>query len=101
MELKAQIHNIAPLDDEKSRELILGSFPSVKSRKAAFFYAHPQNRFWSTLAAVLGEEMPKTVEEKKAMVLRRGVARPSNCRPPRRLTPDGRRKSSSKSGARH
>ena len=54
--------------------LILGSFPSVKSREAAFFYAHPQNRFWLTLAAVLGEETPKTVEEKKAMVLRRGVA---------------------------
>ena len=69
-----QVHNILPLYDEKSRVLILGSFPSVKSREAAFFYAHPQNRFWPTLAAVLGEETPKTVEEKKAMVLRRGVA---------------------------
>lgn len=74
MELKTQVHNIPPLYDEKSRVLILGSFPSVKSREAAFFYAHPQNRFWPTLAAVLGEETPKTVEEKKAMVLRRGVA---------------------------
>ena len=74
MELKTQVHNIPPLYDEKSRVLILGSFPSVKSREAAFSYAHPQNRFWPTLAAVLGEETPKTVEEKKAMVLRRGVA---------------------------
>ena len=74
MEWQAQLHNIPPLYDEKSRVLILGSFPSVKSREAAFFYAHPQNRFWLTLAAVLGEETPKTVEEKKAMVLRRGVA---------------------------
>ena len=74
MELKTQVHNIPPLYDEKSRVLILGSFPSVKSREAAFFYAHPQNRFWPTLAAVLGEETPKTVKEKKAMVLRRGVA---------------------------
>ena len=74
MELKTQVHNIPPLYDEKSRVLILGSFPSVKSREVAFFYAHPQNRFWPTLAAVLGEETPKTVEEKKAMVLRRGVA---------------------------
>lgn len=74
MELKTQVHNIPPLYDEKSRVLILGSFPSVKSREAAFFYAHPQNRFWPTLAAVLSEETPKTVEEKKAMVLRRGVA---------------------------
>ena len=63
MELKTQVHNIPPLYDEKSRVLILGSFPSVKSREAAFFYAHPQNRFW-----------PKTVKEKKAMALRRGVA---------------------------
>ena len=74
MELKTQVHNIPPLYDEKSRVLILGSFPSVKSREAAFFYAHPQNRFWPTLAAVLGEETPKTVKEKKAMALRRGVA---------------------------
>ena len=58
MELKTQVHNIPPLYDEKSRVLILGSFPSVKSREAAFFYAHPQNRFWPTLAAVLGEETP-------------------------------------------
>ena len=42
MELKTQVHNIPPLYDEKSRVLILGSFPSVKSREAAFFYAHPQ-----------------------------------------------------------
>ena len=66
--------DVPPLYDEKSRVLILGSFPSVKSREAAFFYAHPQNRFWPTLAAVLGEETPKTVKEKKAMALRRGVA---------------------------
>lgn len=74
MELKTQVHNIPPLYDEKSRVLILGSFPSVKSRKAAFFYAHPQNRFWPTLAAVLEEKTPKSVEEKKAMVLRHGIA---------------------------
>lgn len=53
MERQAQLHNILPLYDEKSHVLILGSFPSVKSREAAFFYAHPQNRFWPTLAAVL------------------------------------------------
>ena len=74
MELKTQVHNIPPLYDEKSRVLILGSFPSVKSREAAFFYAHPQNRFWPTLAAVLEEKTPKSVEEKKAMVLRHGIA---------------------------
>ena len=74
MELKTQVHNIPPLYDEKSRVLILGSFPSVKSREAAFFYAHPQNRFWPTLAAVLGEEAPQTAAEKKSLLLRHGVA---------------------------
>lgn len=74
MELETQVHNIPPLYDAASRVLILGSFPSVKSREAAFFYAHPQNRFWPVLAAVLGEEVPTTVKEKKAMALRHGVA---------------------------
>ena len=54
MEWQAQLHNIPPLYDEKSRVLILGSFPSVKSREAAFFYAHPQNRFWRVVSTVLG-----------------------------------------------
>jgi double-stranded uracil-DNA glycosylase len=46
MEKSREIHNIPPLYDKNARVLILGSFPSVKSRQAAFFYAHPQNRFW-------------------------------------------------------
>ena len=58
MEKQPQLHTIAPVYDENSRILILGSFPSVKSREAAFFYGHPQNRFWRVLAAVLGEEAP-------------------------------------------
>ena len=49
--------------------LILGSFPSVKSREQQFFYGHPQNRFWRVLAAILGAPVPRTVEEKKALVL--------------------------------
>lgn len=69
-----QIHNIPPLYDEHSRVLILGSFPSVKSRQAAFFYAHPQNRFWPTLAHLLGEQVPQTVEEKRSLALRHGIA---------------------------
>ena len=74
MEKATQLHNISPLYDKSSRVLILGSFPSVKSREAAFFYAHPQNRFWPTLAAVLGEAAPKTVEDKRSLVLRHGIA---------------------------
>ena len=74
MEKTSQLHTIAPVYDGNSKILILGSFPSVKSREAAFFYAHPQNRFWRVLAAVLGEQTPQTVPEKKVLLLRRGVA---------------------------
>jgi len=74
VEKHTQLHTIAPVYDENSKILILGSFPSVKSREAAFFYGHPQNRFWRVLAAVLEVETPQTVEEKRAMLLRRGVA---------------------------
>ena len=54
------VHPIPPLYDADSRVLILGSFPSVKSREAAFFYSHPQNRFWRVMARVLGCEMTPT-----------------------------------------
>lgn len=74
MEKTSQLHTIAPVYDGNSKILILGSFPSVKSREAAFFYTHPQNRFWRVLAAVLGEQTPQTVPEKKVLLLRRGVA---------------------------
>lgn len=67
-------HPFPPLYDADSRILILGSFPSVKSREAMFFYGHPQNRFWRVLAAVLGEEAPQTAAEKKSLLLRHGVA---------------------------
>lgn len=69
-----QIHNIEPVFDENSRFLVLGSFPSVKSREAVFFYGHPQNRFWRVTAAVFGEETPLTVEDKKAFLLRNHIA---------------------------
>ncbi|MDD6012647.1 MAG: DNA-deoxyinosine glycosylase [Oscillospiraceae bacterium] len=57
-------HPIPPLYDQNSKVLILGSFPSVKSREQMFFYGHPQNRFWKVLSAVMGVETPKTIEEK-------------------------------------
>lgn len=67
-------HPIPPVFDEHSKILILGSFPSVKSREANFFYGHPQNRFWKVLAAVFEEEVPTTVEEKKTFLLNNNVA---------------------------
>ena len=60
--------------DQNSKVLILGSFPSVKSREVQFFYGHPQNRFWRVLAAVFDCEVPATVEEKRAFLLRHGIA---------------------------
>lgn len=67
-------HPIPPVYDANSRVLILGSFPSVKSREAGFFYGHPQNRFWRVLAAVFEREVPLTVAEKKQLLLDNGVA---------------------------
>ena len=74
MTYERQTHPIAPVFDEKSRVLILGSFPSVKSRETCFFYGHPQNRFWKTLAGVYGETVPNTIDEKKAFLLNHGIA---------------------------
>lgn len=68
------VHEIPPLFDERSRVLILGSFPSPKSRASGFYYGHPQNRFWRVLSAVLEEPFPQTIDEKKEMLLRRKIA---------------------------
>ena len=73
-DLAPQKHPIPPLYDAESRVLILGSFPSVKSREGQYFYHHPQNRFWKVLAAVLQEEPPVTIAEKAAMLHRRHIA---------------------------
>ncbi len=67
-------HPFPPVFDERSRILILGSFPSVKSRETAFFYGHPQNRFWPLLARLLGERKPESVEEKTRLLLSRRIA---------------------------
>ncbi len=68
------VHPFPPLYDEHSEILILGSLPSVKSREQMFFYGHPQNRFWKVIAAVTGEEVPTTIEEKKALLHRNHIA---------------------------
>lgn len=67
-------HTFDPVYDENSRVLILGSFPSVKSREQGFYYANPQNRFWRVIADITGEEPPQTVEDKKSLLLRRNIA---------------------------
>jgi hypoxanthine-DNA glycosylase len=73
--MKTEItHPFPALYNRDSRILILGSFPSVKSREQQFFYGHMQNRFWRVMAAVLACEVPQTVDEKKAMLLEHHVA---------------------------
>lgn len=67
-------HPIEPVFDENSRILVLGSFPSVKSREQMFFYGHPQNRFWRVVSAVFECAVPKTVEEKRSLLLDKGIA---------------------------
>ena len=67
-------HPIPPLYGPDSEILILGSFPSVKSREAMFFYGHPQNRFWRILAALCGADVSRSIEEKKRLVLDHGFA---------------------------
>lgn len=67
-------HPIGPVYDQNSKILILGSFPSVKSRENMFYYGHPQNRFWKVVSAVFGDSLPKTVDEKRMFLLKNGVA---------------------------
>lgn len=68
------VHPIEPVFDKNSKILILGSFPSVRSREEGFFYGHKQNRFWKVVSAVFEEEVPKTIPQKKAFLLRNHIA---------------------------
>jgi len=67
-------HTIPPTYDEHSRVLVLGSFPSPKSREGQYNYGHPQNRFWRVLSRLAGEELPITNDEKRSLCLRHGIA---------------------------
>lgn len=67
-------HPFPPLYDKDSKILVLGSFPSVKSREQLFFYGHPQNRFWKVTAAVFGDDVPKSIEDKKEFLHKNHIA---------------------------
>lgn len=69
-----EYHNIPPVFDSNSEILILGSFPSVKSREAEFFYAHPQNRFWRLISDIYNSPCPVTVSQKKELLLSNRIA---------------------------
>lgn len=68
------VHPIDPFYSGDSRVLILGSFPSVKSREVRFFYGHPQNRFWKVISAVFHDKTPEDIPEKKEFLARNHIA---------------------------
>lgn len=74
MDIQHQVHPIPPLYDASSEVLVLGSFPSQKSRESNFFYGHHQNRFWRVMSAILNEKLPESVDDKKNMLLKHNVA---------------------------
>ena len=74
MEYQHVIHGFEPVFDNKSRILILGSLPSVKSREQGFYYGHPRNRFWTVIAAATGRDVPVTIPQKKLLLLETGIA---------------------------
>ena len=70
----SQIHPFKPIFDKNSKILILGSFPSVISRKFGFYYANPQNRFWRVLAGILNAQLPESIDEKIKFLLSHHIA---------------------------
>ena len=74
MEYKHVVHGFEPVFNSRSKVLILGSLPSVKSREQQFYYGHPQNRFWKVIAAITNAPVPETVEQKKDLLLSNGIA---------------------------
>ena len=70
----SQTHPFRPIFDKNSKILILGSFPSVVSRKLGFYYANPQNRFWRVLAGILNTPLPKSMDEKINFLLTHRIA---------------------------
>lgn len=67
-------HEFEPVYNEESKVLILGTFPSVKSREQGFYYGHPQNRFWKLLAQICQCPVPESIEAKKKMLLDNHIA---------------------------
>ena len=68
------VHTFEPVWNNESRILILGSFPSVKSREEMFYYGHPYNRFWKVLAELASRPLPQTIDEKRALLLNNHIA---------------------------
>lgn len=78
--MEERIECFDPVAEENARLLILGTMPSVESLKQSFYYSHPRNAFWPIMAEALGEPLPETIEEKKRMLIRHGIALWDVCR---------------------
>lgn len=74
MQTEKAVHNIEPLWSENSKILILGSFPSVKSREMQFFYSYKYNRFWKVISTLLNVDEPNSIEEKRNLILNNNIA---------------------------
>lgn len=74
MEYEHVVHPFQPVYHEHSKILILGSLPSVKSREQNFYYGHRRNRFWTVISELFSEPLPKTIDEKRAMLLKHDIA---------------------------
>lgn len=74
MTSETALHNIKPVWDSNSKVLILGSFPSVKSREVQFYYSYKYNRFWKVISNILNAKEPVSVEEKTELLLKNNIA---------------------------
>ena len=72
--MDGRIFSYPPIADASARILVLGTMPSVESLRQGFYYAHPHNAFWRIMAEIFGEELPVSMEEKKSLLLRNGIA---------------------------
>ena len=72
--MDGRIFSYPPIADASARILVLGTMPSVESLRQGFYYAHPRNAFWRIMAEIFGEELPVSMEEKKSLLLRNGIA---------------------------
>ena len=66
--------SIEPFIDNNSSILILGSFPSIKTREVGFYYGHPQNRFYKVISHIFNEQLPTSIEEKKELLVKHHIA---------------------------
>ena len=72
--MDGRIFSYPPIADASARILVLGTMPSVESLRQGFYYAHPRNAFWRIMAEIFGEELPVSMEKKKSLLLRNGIA---------------------------